>query len=127
MRVARHAVEQAAQVRGRKVPRSVEALRRFLADNGEDADLRVHRPLSAYLGRLRSVSLGAFGATVGVAIGEPVQGPRPSCQVEVIERGVLAALEDLRPTAGVARLLVLANELEQLWSGDAWSGTLVSG
>ena len=126
VQVARHVVAQAAQVRGRQVPHSVEALRKFLADNGEDADLRAHRPLSAYFGRLRSVSLGAFGATVGVAISEPAQDLRPSDQVEVIEWAVLAAFEDLGPSPGLARLLVLADELEQLWSGDAWSGTLVS-
>ena len=46
--VARHVVAHAADKHGGQVPRSVEALRRFLADNGEEASLRAHRPLSVY-------------------------------------------------------------------------------
>ena len=79
------------------------------------------------LRRLRSVSLGAFGTTVGVAVSEPAEAGRPSDRVGVMEQGILAALEDLACPAGHRGLLVLADGLEQLWSADAWSGALVAG
>jgi hypothetical protein len=127
VQVAKYAVALTREMLGRQTPRSAEVLQKFLADNQEEADLRVHSFLSSYARRLRSVSLGAFGATVGIELGEPSDPGRPLAQVEVIERAVLAALGDLPVARGDSRLLLLVDELEQLWYGDAWSGALVSG
>ena len=127
MRVAEHLVAHAAAMHRKSTPGSVDAVRKFLADNREDADPRSRENFWKAIQRLQSLSFGAFGANVGVQLTAPSPGLQASSQLEFIERRVQAALTDLACPGEHPRVLLLVDELELAWSGDPQSNALVSG
>jgi hypothetical protein len=126
IQVARHLVEHARQVRHQSRPGSVAALRKFLAANGE---LDEQRPkFWQIVQKLKaSVSLEAFGVKAAVEVGGPSEGIRTANQLDVIERNVAKAIADLACPDDHPRLLILVDQIEDVWSNDAESDRLVVG
>jgi len=64
---------------------------------------------------------------VKVELNAPSEGLRTSNQLEVIERQILAALTDLSCPSDHTKLLLLVDQLEQVWSNDPQSDAMVTG
>ena len=121
IQIAKHLVSHAKSAH-RKVPVSVAALHTFLVDNGE---LDASRPkLYEILGKLKgSLKLQAFGVSVEAA--SPSEGIHVNHQLEEIERHVERAIIDLACPADHARLLLLVDQLEDVWSEQGESDGLI--
>ncbi|MEV6825163.1 hypothetical protein [Amycolatopsis sp. NPDC051102] len=123
--LVRHASSAATR---RRRPSSVGVLERFLRDNNELADQSFyHRVTSAGRGLVSSFSLEAFGVRVAVDAKNAPAGAHASRQLEVVESGVRQAFDDLEWTKKHGTLLVLVDQLEQVWSGEPESAALVVG
>ncbi|MGC5344878.1 P-loop ATPase, Sll1717 family [Streptomyces sp. DT171] len=143
VQAARHVVTHALHGHGHtlRLPATVRALRDFLKENGEDAEARLADRLKQGSSRLQSatLSLKMFGFEIGLQTGQPGQtdgAPEPAPsegasamrQLEALEAGVTAALDTLGCAAhGHPPLLVLVDQLENVWRDDADSHALVTG
>ncbi|MFD9909119.1 P-loop ATPase, Sll1717 family [Streptomyces sp. NPDC059063] len=129
---ARHLTAHARKAHGRREPESVKALRRFLKQNDEEIALPGERLgdrlAHSARGLQTSLSLQAFGvgATVAMAPGAS-EGARAARQLELVERGVRQAFEDLGCADAHPPLLVLVDQLEQVWSAEPDSNSMVIG
>ena len=121
--VAKHLVAH-AKAAHKKTPSAVARLQAFLVDNGE---LDVARPkLYEIVKRLKgSLKLQAFG--VGVEVSGSSEGTRTDHQLEVVERHIELAIEELACPADHPRLLLLVDQLEDVWSEEGESESLVIG
>ncbi|WP_051466962.1 P-loop ATPase, Sll1717 family [Actinomadura oligospora] len=117
----------------RKRPKSVVALRRFLADNAEADE---HAGSRTWFGRLKgSLKLEAFGVGATLELGDGGSGPsadggaerRATWQVELLERQVAQAYEDLQCPERHPRPLILVDGIEDVWTNDGEADTLVIG
>lgn len=107
---------------------SVSALERFLQDNGELAEHGLyHRIARASRGLVSSFSLEAFGVKVAVNGNNAPQGVQASRQLDVVESGVRQAFDDLGCAQKHGPLLVMVDQLEQVWSGDPDGESLIIG
>ena len=127
IQVAKYVVAHAAAMHAKPLPGAVEALRRFLRDNEEVIDPRLHQKFWHSIQRLKSLKFGAFGANVGIDLDAPSEGLRTSNKLEVIERHVMAGLNGLDCPGGHPWLLLLVDGLDQVWSNAAQSTAMVSG
>ncbi|MFH8465463.1 P-loop ATPase, Sll1717 family [Streptomyces sp. NPDC017991] len=127
---ARHLVGHAKEAHGKR-PDSVKALGRFLKQNGEAAagDRLVDRLAQGARGLQTSLSLEAFGVKAGVDLAQsPSEGARAARQLEVVEQGVTRAFVDLGCGAGLhPPLLLMVDQLEQVWSAEPDSNSMVIG
>lgn|GEM_PF-2097977 len=127
---ARHLTLHARAAHGWRTPGSVRALRNFLETNDETGEERLYDRLRRGVRGLQSanLSLKAFGveAAVGVGVGAS-EGARASRQLEVLESGVAAAFTDLGCAGEHPPLLVLVDQLEQVWTIEPDSHALVTG
>jgi hypothetical protein len=121
--VAKHLVAH-TKTAHKKAPSAVARLQAFLIDNGE---LDVARPkLYEIVKRLKgSLKLQAFG--VGVEVSGSSEGTRTDHQLEVVERHIEMAIEELACPADHPRLLLLVDQLEDVWSEEGESDSLVIG
>jgi hypothetical protein len=105
--VAKHLVAH-TKAAHRRTPSAVSELHAFLVDNGE---LDVSRPkLYEIIKKLKgTLKLQAFG--VSVEVGSPSEGTRADHQLEVIERHVELAIEELSCPADHPRLLLLVDQI----------------
>ncbi|WP_327136735.1 hypothetical protein OG585_09145 [Streptomyces sp. NBC_01340] len=127
---ARHLVTHAKDAHGKR-PDSVKALGRFLKQNGEAADSGrlVERLAQGARGLQTSLSLEAFGVKASVDLAQsPSEGARAARQLEVVEQGVARAFADLG-CDGVVHppLLLMVDQLEQVWSAEPDSNSMVIG
>ena len=129
VQAARHITDHAKAEHGLRLPRSVRALRRFLKDNGElaDSDRLYDRVVAGTRGLQSTLSLEAFGFKASVELRTSSEGARASRQIEVLESGVAAAFADLRCTESHEPLLLLVDQLEQVWAADEDSAAMVIG
>jgi hypothetical protein len=128
VQAARHLVSHAKPVHHRRFSKPVRALRRFLKNNGELADVSFYdRILRGGRGLQATLSLEAFGvkASLDHKNGNS-EGARASKQLEVLEAGVARGFRTLGCSAHPP-LLVLVDQLEQVWSSDRESDDLVIG
>ncbi|HVV23636.1 MAG TPA: hypothetical protein VHF06_29635 [Pseudonocardiaceae bacterium] len=126
VQAARHLVAHAKPAHGRR-PASVKALHKFLVKNGEQTDEQFYdRVARGVRGLQTSLSLEAFGIKVAVDKKGTPEGVRASKQLEVVEAGVAGAFAELGCT-GHAPLLLLVDQLEQVWSDDPDSEAMVVG
>ncbi|WP_155055362.1 P-loop ATPase, Sll1717 family [Streptomyces blattellae] len=127
---ARHLVTHAKDAHRRK-PDSVKALARFLKQNGESAGGRLgDRLAQGARGLQTSLSLEAFGVRAGLDLAQaqaPSEGAQAARQLEVVEQGVAGAFADLGCAGGHGPLLVMVDQLEQVWSAEADSNSMVIG
>ncbi|MGW1892884.1 P-loop ATPase, Sll1717 family [Streptomyces sp. NPDC002004] len=129
---ARHLVDHAKEAHTGRTPGSVKALREFLKKNGElSKDLSGPGTASqlarAAQGLRTSLSLEAFGIKAGVDLAkQPAEGAQATQQLGVVERGVAAAFEELG-CADLHPLLLLVDRLEQVWSAEGDSNSMVIG
>lgn len=130
---ARHLVEHAkgSHDGGHKVD-SVKALGRFLKQNGEAADgggRLVERLAQGARGLQTSLSLEALGVKASVDLAQsPSEGARAARQLEIVEQGVARAFGDLGCDGVVhAPLLLMVDQLEQVWSAEPDSNSMVIG
>ena len=125
---ARHLVEH-ANAHGRRPPASVRTLRRFLKANHEwledGLSDRVAKGVRGLRGTLSLEAFG-FGGTVEMA-GSPSEGGRASHQLAVVEKGVAAAFDELGCARAHPPLLLLVDQLEQVWSAERESNSMVIG
>ncbi|MFE0377462.1 P-loop ATPase, Sll1717 family [Streptomyces inhibens] len=117
---------------------SVKALGRFLKQNGESADgvpggggggRLGERLAQGARGLQTSLSLEAFGVKASVDLAQsPSEGVRAARQLEVVEQGVARAFADLGCDGDVhAPLLLMVDQLEQVWSAEPDSNSMVIG
>ncbi|KAA2265106.1 hypothetical protein F0L68_05450 [Solihabitans fulvus] len=131
--IAVHAARYLVQHAGgaghrRRRTSSVVALQRFLRDNGELADENLyHRIVRAGRGLMSSLSLDAFGVKIALGTNTAPEAVRASRQLEVVETGVQNAFTDLGCAEEHGALLVVVDQLEQVWSGEPESEALVTG
>ncbi|MDX3231115.1 P-loop ATPase, Sll1717 family [Streptomyces sp. ME19-01-6] len=125
---ARHLVEHAKAGHGRK-PDSVKALHRFLKQNDElPGDRLGDRLAQGARGLQTALSLEAFGFKAGVELAHsPSEGARAARQLEVVEKGVAQAFADLGCAGAHGPLLLLVDQLEQVWSAEPDSNSMVIG
>jgi hypothetical protein len=74
-----------------------------------------------------TLSLEAFGFKASVEMKTSSEGARASRQIEVLEAGVVSAFAALRCTESHEPLLLLVDQLEQVWSADDDSAAMVIG
>lgn len=129
VQAARYITDHAKAEHGRRLPHTVRALRRFLKDNGEFAgsDRLYDRVVAGARGLQSTLSLEAFGFKASVELKTSSEGARASRQIEVLEAGVAAAFADLKCTETHESLLLLVDQLEQVWSADEDSAAMVIG
>ena len=126
---ARHLVAHAKDAHGKR-PDSVKALGRFLKQNGEDAGggRLVDRLTQGARGLQTSLSLEAFGVKAGLDLAQASsEGAQAARQLEVVERGVGQAFADLECVGSHGPLLVMVDQLEQVWSAEPDSISMVIG
>lgn len=120
--VAKHLVTH-AKAAHKKTP-AIGRLSTFLVDNGE---LDVSRPkLYETIKKLKaSLKLQAFG--VGLEVGSASEGTRTDHQLDVVERHLELAIEELACPPGHPRLLLLVDQIEDVWSEEGEADGLVIG
>lgn len=125
--VAKHLVTHARTAHHKHVPASVDALHRFLVANGELEETRAK--FWQIIQKLKtSLSLDAFGVKVSMEIGGgPSEGIRTNNMLDVIDRNVTRAIADLDCQKNHPRLLILIDQLEDVWSNDTDSDKMVIG
>ena len=126
IQVAKYIVAHTADAHS-KSPTSVKTLQRFLKSNDETPDPKVHREFWQILQRLRSLSLGAFGAKAAFELDAPSEGLKVSNKLKIIERALRRAIADLDCPANHAGLLLLVDQVEKIWSNNSASDTMVAG
>ncbi|MEU1173110.1 P-loop ATPase, Sll1717 family [Streptomyces microflavus] len=129
VQAAHDVVTHARTSHGRRTPGSVRALRKFLETNGEAADERLYDRLRRGVQGLQSASLSlkAFGVEAAVDVAGTPEGARADRQLGVLERGVALALEELGCATEHAPLLFLVDKVDQGWTIDPDSHSLVTG
>ena len=126
---ARYLATHAKDAHGRK-PDSVKALARFLKQNDELPGGRLgDRLAQGARGLQTSLSLEAFGvkASMDTAQSPSSEGARAARQLEVVEQGVAGALADLGCDPAHGPLLLMVDQLEQVWSAEPDSNSMVIG
>lgn len=111
------------------LPGSVRALRSFLKANSELDDKRLYDRLTKGIAGLQgSLSLEAFGVKLNAEKSATAssEGARAGRQLDVLEEAVSAAARDLSCQAHPPMLL-LVDQLEQIWANDADSKATVIG
>ncbi|MEV6975026.1 hypothetical protein [Kitasatospora sp. NPDC093806] len=126
---ARHLTVHARVAHGRRVPASVRALRSFLKDSGESGESGLYDRLRRGARGLQSanLSLKAFGVEAAFGVNGASEGAKASHQLGVLEDAVAAAFDDLDCLSSHPPLLVLVDQLEQVWTVDPESHALVTG
>ncbi|MGW0825553.1 P-loop ATPase, Sll1717 family [Streptomyces sp. NPDC002845] len=125
---ARHLVTHVKDAHGRK-PDSVKALSRFLKQNGELSGERLGDRLAQEARGLQtSLALEAFGVKASVDLAQsPSEGARATRQLEVVEQAVAGAFADLGCDGSHGPLLLMVDQLEQVWSTEPDSNSMVIG
>jgi len=125
---ARHVTTHSKVAHGKR-PDSVKALARFLKQNSElPGGQPGERLTQGTKGLQTSLSLEAFGIKASVDLAQsPSEGARAVCQLEVVEKGVTKALADLRCGDTHGPLLLMVDQLEQVWSAEPDSNSMVIG
>ncbi|MDL5203056.1 hypothetical protein [Streptomyces sp. ALI-76-A] len=125
---ARHLTTHAKDAHGRR-PDSVKVLARFLKQNGEGADGRLgERVAHGARGLQTSLSLEAFGFKAGLDLAQsPSEGAQALRQLEVVEQGVARAFADVGCDGAHGPLLLMVDQLEQVWSAEPDSVSMVVG
>ncbi|MGW2340390.1 P-loop ATPase, Sll1717 family [Streptomyces sp. NPDC001661] len=125
---ARHLVTHAKEVHGGK-PGSVKALARFLKQNDELPGGQLGDKLArGARGLQTSLSLEAFGVKAGMDLTQSQsEGARAARQLDVIEQGVVKGVADLSCDGAHGPVLLMVDQLEQLWSADPDSNSMVIG
>ncbi|MEU6284614.1 hypothetical protein [Streptomyces sp. NPDC047028] len=110
-------------------PASVKALAKFLKQNGELAgDGWGDRLAHSVRGLQTSLSLEALGFKAGVDLAQASsEAVRAQRQLAVIEQGVVEAFEELGCADLHDPLLLMVDQLEQVWSAEPDSNSLVIG
>lgn len=128
---ARYLVTRAGRGRGRlRDHKTIRALRRFLKANGELSNQDPGGPLAQMVRGLQttSLSLEAFGIRTGVDMGlAPSEGAQATRQLEVVEQGVADAFAELDWAARHPPLLLLVDQLEQVWSSESDAHSMIIG
>ncbi|QRX93329.1 P-loop ATPase, Sll1717 family [Streptomyces noursei] len=125
---ARHLVTHAKSTHGRK-PDSLKALCRFLKQNDDLSDGRLGDRLAQGAKRLQtSLSLEAFGVKASMDMAQsPSEGTRAARQLEIVEQGVVRAFTELDCDSAHRPLLLMVDQLEQVWSAEPDSNSMVIG
>lgn len=125
---ARHVVTHAKERHGRR-PDSVKALARFLKQNDELSGGGLgDRLAQGARGLQTSLALEAFGVKAGLDLAQsPSEGAHATRQLEAVEQGVTRALADLRCDGVHGPLLLMVDQLEQVWSAEPDSNSMVIG
>ncbi|GHJ37298.1 hypothetical protein Sm713_29070 [Streptomyces sp. TS71-3] len=128
---ARHLVTHATRAPGRlRNHRTIRVLRRFLKANGELSNQDLGGRLAGMVRGLQttSLSLEAFGIRTGVEMSlAPSEGAQAIRQLEVVEQGVADAFAELDWADRQQPLLLLVDQLEQVWSAEPDAHSMIIG
>jgi DNA-binding HxlR family transcriptional regulator len=128
VQAARHLVDHARKAHGRRGRSAVRALHRFLRANDEWTGNRLYdRLVNGARGLRTSLSLEAFGVRAAMDVARGSEGARAARQLEVVEQGVAEAFGALGCAEAHAPLLLLVDQLEQVWSSDLDSHAMLIG
>ena len=108
----------------------LNAIRRFLLDNGEVDELTFSERFWRIIERLKgSLSVEAFGVKIGagVDIKAPSAGTRASDQLDLLETRLRSAAQKLVLTDESQSFHVLVDQVEKVWSNDRESDSMVVG
>ncbi|MBS2545496.1 hypothetical protein KGQ19_01300 [Catenulispora sp. NL8] len=128
LQAARFLVDHLQADHPKHVPASAKALKRFLRDNGEVDDGSLHERVaraSRMLGT--SISLEAFGVKVAIGANKVELHISPTKQLEIIESAVQHAFSDLKCQNAHPPLLIIVDQLEQIWKNDRESDAMIVG
>jgi hypothetical protein len=128
LRAAQYLVQHAAEHDG-KTPVAVKALRSFLKANQElIGESQIPNGFAKWLQGLRgSLSLEAFGVKAAADFTQtPTEGARAAQRLKILEDGVRSGFVSLG-CAPAHRLVLLVDQLEQVWSADLESNSLIIG
>jgi hypothetical protein len=119
VQAARYLVRHVNLVHGNRFAAPIRALKRFLQKNSEaDEESFYDRVMRGGRGLQTSLSLEAFGVKANLDRKGGSEGARASRQLAVLESGVARAFTALRCAGKHPPLLVLVDQLEQVWSSD---------
>jgi hypothetical protein len=121
--VAKHLVAHAKEAH-KKTPPAVSRLHDFLVDNGE---LDVPRPKFYETVKKLKASLKLQALGFSVEVSSPSEGTRTDHQLEVVERHIEEAIRELACPDGHPRLLLLVDQIEDVWSEEGESEDIVIG
>ena len=127
LQIAKYIVAHAKSEHRKTIPASTDKLRKFLIANGEGVDPHFHEQFWRSIQRLKTLSLGALGAKITVELEAPSEGLRTSGLLEIVEQYIMKAMADLDCPPSHPRLLLLIDQLEQVWSNDPQSDAMVTG
>jgi hypothetical protein len=117
VQIAKHLVAH-AKAAHQKTPSVVSKLHTFLVDNGE-----LDVPKSKFYESIKklkaSLKLQAFG--VAVEVSSPSEGIHADHQLDVVERHIERAIKELACPVNHPRLLLLVDQLEDVWSEESES------
>lgn len=126
--VAKYLVAHAQAWHASSKLHSVEAVRKFLVANKEVDDPNFQEKFWRAVQKLKaSFSLEAFGIKVGANVGWPSEGVRAASQLGVVEKNVKKALADLACDKVHPRLLILIDQVDDVWSDEVESHQMVVG
>jgi hypothetical protein len=125
---AKYLLTVAKSSKRQEQPDSVSAVRRFLVDNHEVDDLTIRERFWKVVERLKgSVSLEAFGASIGAEVENAAPGIRVEDQIQHLEKKLRAAASDLGITEQSSSFHLLVDQIEKVWSDDRESDAMVVG
>nr|WP_052479237.1 hypothetical protein [Kibdelosporangium sp. MJ126-NF4]CEL23096.1 hypothetical protein [Kibdelosporangium sp. MJ126-NF4]CTQ90233.1 hypothetical protein [Kibdelosporangium sp. MJ126-NF4] len=131
VRAAQYLVSNARRARrGLRKHRAIRVLRRFLKANGELPSQNPGGKLAQTVSGLQktSLSLEAFGIKTGLEMGRaPSEGAQATRQLEVVERGVADAFAELGRVSTPPAVLLLVDQLEQVWSAEPDAHSMIIG
>lgn len=110
------------------LPDEITCVRKFLVDNGETDCLTFGERFWRIIERLKaSLSLEAFGVSVGIEVEHPSPGIRANDQLDMLERQVSAVASKLELNEHSEPLHLLVDQIEKIWSNDRDSDSMVVG
>ena len=110
-------------------PAEVKALRKFLESNGESEDVAFREHFYQIIRRLKtSIALEAFGVKLSADLElEASEGTRADRTLEIIEDRVRAAIQALKCESTHEPLVIVIDQLENIWSNDQASDSVIVG
>jgi hypothetical protein len=125
IQVAKQLVAHARSGHRRAIPTAVRKVEKFLTDNAESISTKPK--LYESIAKLKgSLKLQAFGVALE-GVKSPSEGTRANYGLEVIERHIELAIEALACPAEHPRLLILVDQLEDVWAEEGESDGLIIG
>lgn len=129
VQIAKHLVTHAQDAHSKKLPDSIKLLIKFLEANGQNSDPKRHEQFWRSAQRLKTLEVGAFGASLKIGVDDetPSEGVQTSSRLKVVEACLSQASAQLACPPDHPQLLLLIDQLENVWSNDPASRAIITG